>query len=166
MGFSGELFSGYSAHSSGSLPLEVSIDLCRDLKINSDGAWTSIHSSALQTSLKIQSTLEKSSTIFGHSHSESMEPATNLTLEGLTARIADSSKTISDCFNAQGFRPLSFTVDGPTSFPVPPSFALVQAARLALIEATDLLRRLVIGPQEYTHWIATAVRSYSPTFFL
>lgn len=87
-----------------------------------------------------------------------MEPATDLTIEGLTSRIVGSSKTISDCIKAEGLQHPTFAVDGPNAFPVPPTFPEVHLARLALIEATDLLRKLVIGPQEYTHWICTAVR--------
>ena len=86
-----------------------------------------------------------------------MEPATDLTVEGLTSRIVQSSKTISDCIEAEGLQHLSFAVDGPKTFPVPRTFPEVHVARLALIEATDLLRKLVIGPQENTHWICTAV---------
>ena len=86
-----------------------------------------------------------------------MEPASDLTLEGLTALIAQSSRTISDTITSQKLQPLSFSASGPQAFPIPPqNNQAAYAARLAIIEATELLHRLIIGPQEYVHWIAAA----------
>ena len=86
-----------------------------------------------------------------------MEPASDLTLEGLTARVVQSSKLISDCIKQQNLPAMSFDVDGPGSFPVPPAFPDVQAARFALIEASDLLRKLALGAKENVEELACAV---------
>ena len=86
-----------------------------------------------------------------------MGPATDLTLQGLTNVIAQASRTISEVITTQNLPPLSFSASGPSSFPIPPdNNQEAHLARLTLLEATELLRRLVIGPQEYVHWIATA----------
>ena len=78
-----------------------------------------------------------------------MEPTKDYSLEGLTARIVESSKTINDCINQHGLPKLSFDADGPVVFPVPPTFPAVHLARLALLEATKLLSRLVTGPGDH-----------------
>lgn len=74
-----------------------------------------------------------------------MEPATDLTIKGLTARIAASSKTVTDCLARNELPQPSFAVGGPATFPTYPE---VHAARFALTEATDLLNKLLLGPTE------------------
>lgn len=88
-----------------------------------------------------------------------MEPTKDFSLEGLTARIAESSKTISDCINQHGLPKLSLDADGPAEFPVPPTFPAVHMARLALLEATSLLHQLVTGPSDHAMYTAASVCS-------
>ena len=88
-----------------------------------------------------------------------MEPTKDCSLEGLTARIAESSKIISECIDQHGLPRLSLDADGPAGFPVPPTFPLVHMARLALLEATNLLHRLVTGPGDHAMYTAANVCS-------
>ena len=87
-----------------------------------------------------------------------MEPTKDLTLEGLTARILESSTTISECIDQNRLPKLSFDSDAPAQFPVPPTFPAVHMARLALLEATTLLERLVQGPIDYVLLTSAHVR--------
>ncbi|KAL9101116.1 MAG: hypothetical protein Q9163_003593 [Psora crenata] len=86
-----------------------------------------------------------------------MEPASDLTLEGLSARISHSSKIISDCISHQGLEPLSLSPDGPKPIPIPPTSHEAHNALLELLEATELLHRLANGPIRTVDWIALAV---------
>ncbi len=88
-----------------------------------------------------------------------MEPTKDCSLEGLTARIAEASKTISDCLDQHSLPKLSLDADGPAEFPVPPTFPAVHMARLALLEATSLLHRLVTGPGDHAMFTAASVCS-------
>ena len=90
-----------------------------------------------------------------------MEPTKDFSLEGLTARIAESSKTISDCINQHGIPKLSLDADGPAEFSVPPTFPAVHMARLAMLEATSLLHRLVTGPSDHAMFTAASVCSWN-----
>ena len=65
-----------------------------------------------------------------------MEPTKDLTLEGLTARIAESTKTISECLYQNNLPKLSLDSSAPAEFSIPPTFPAVHVARLALLEAT------------------------------
>lgn len=93
-----------------------------------------------------------------------MEPTKDYSLEGLTARIVESSKTISDCINQHGIPKLSLDADGPAVFPVPPTFPAVHMARLALLEATKLLNRLVAGPGDHAILVSANVCSHDRSF--
>ena len=88
-----------------------------------------------------------------------MEPTKDFSLEVLTTRIAESSKTISDSINQHGITKLSLDADGPAEFPVPPTFPAVHKARLALLEATSLLHRLVTRPSDHAVFTAASVCS-------
>ena len=88
-----------------------------------------------------------------------MDPIIDLSLDGLTQIISESSKTISDCIKEQSLPELSFDVGGPDKFPVPPSFQKVQLARLKLIEATRLLEVLALGPGDAMRAMAARVSS-------
>ena len=86
-----------------------------------------------------------------------MGSTNNLSLEGLTARIASSSKVISECISQNNLGPLTFDANGPATFPIPSHHVEVHVARQQLIEAAMLLERLVRGPNEYSYLIASAV---------
>lgn len=88
-----------------------------------------------------------------------MEAAPDPTLQGLTARLDESSKIISDCTSQNGLLELSFDANGPAQFPVPPSSPEAHIARLQLLEAAKLLERLVRGPIEAANRIAANVRT-------
>ena len=88
-----------------------------------------------------------------------MGPTKHFSLEGLTSRIAESPKTISDCINQHGIPKSSLNADGPAEFPVPPTFPAVHMARLALLKATSLLHRLVTGPSDHAMFTAASVYS-------
>ena len=88
-----------------------------------------------------------------------MEPAPDLTLQGLTARLVESSKVISDCIAQNGLPEMSFDANGPAQFPVPPTLPEAHIARLRLLEAAMLLERLVRGPIEAANRVAAAVRT-------
>ncbi|CAD6592867.1 MAG: hypothetical protein ASARMPREDX12_006536 [Alectoria sarmentosa] len=85
-----------------------------------------------------------------------MEPAPDLTLQGLTARLVESSKVISDCIAQNGLPEMSFDANGPAQFPVPPTLPEAHIARLRLLEAAMLLERLVRGPIEAANRVAAA----------
>lgn len=88
-----------------------------------------------------------------------MEPASDLTLQGLTARLVESSKVISDCISQNGLPDMSLDADGPAQFPVPSSFPQVHLARWQLLEAVMLIQRLIRGPIAAANQVASAVRT-------
>ena len=90
-----------------------------------------------------------------------MEPTEDYSLEGLTVRIVESSKTIIDCIDQHGLPKLSLDADGPGEFPVPPTIPAVHMARLALLEATRLLNRLVAGPGDHAIFVTASVCSHN-----
>ena len=88
-----------------------------------------------------------------------MDRATDLTLQGLTARLVESSKVISDCISQNALPDMSFDANGPAQFPVPASFPQVHMARLQLLEAVALIQRLVRGPNATANEVASRVRT-------
>ena len=84
-------------------------------------------------------------------------PESEITLEGLTKKISESSKIISEFIKEHNLPPLSFAVGGPSRFHVPPSETAVQMARLKLVEATSLLHNLVLGHVDTVQQVAGRV---------
>ncbi|KIW08680.1 uncharacterized protein PV09_00631 [Verruconis gallopava] len=72
----------------------------------------------------------------------------------LTEIISANTKKINDFFHAEGIQGLSFDVNAPTDFPVPSSNVEIQAARRAVVNATQELRDLMVGPRETVRWLA------------
>lgn len=67
----------------------------------------------------------------------------------LANRIAANTKKLNDYLVANNLPPPSFALDGPKDTLVPKHETDVEAARVAIIDDTQELRRLVLGPREY-----------------
>lgn len=67
----------------------------------------------------------------------------------LANRIAANTTKLNDYLVARNLPTPSFGVDGPKDTLVPKQEAEVEAARVAIIDDTQELRRLVLGPREY-----------------
>ncbi|KAK4206754.1 S-adenosyl-L-methionine-dependent methyltransferase [Rhypophila decipiens] len=67
----------------------------------------------------------------------------------LASRIAANTKKLNDYLVANNLPTPSFDVKGPKANLVPKQEIEVQAARAAIIDDTQELRRLVLGPREY-----------------
>ena len=75
----------------------------------------------------------------------------------LTEIIAVNTKKINEFFKAEGKPDLSFNVDAPGDFPVPNSNAEIQLARRTVVNATQELHDLMVGPREAVRWLAWSV---------
>ena len=80
----------------------------------------------------------------------------------LTEIIAANTKKIDEFFKSEGKPELSFTADGPGDFPVPSSNTEIQEARRAVVNATQELHDLMVGPRETVRWLAWSVSTYFP----
>ncbi|RYP60843.1 hypothetical protein DL771_010354 [Monosporascus sp. 5C6A] len=67
----------------------------------------------------------------------------------LATRIAANTNKLNDYFVAHNLPTPSFGVNGPLDTLVPKEEKEVEAARVAIIDDTQELRRLVLGPREY-----------------
>lgn len=74
-------------------------------------------------------------------------PETRIT--ELASRIAANTTKLNDYLVASNLPTPSFDVDGPKDTLVPKKETDVEAARVAIIDDTQELRRLVLGPREY-----------------
>lgn len=77
----------------------------------------------------------------------------------LTEVIASNTKKIDEFFKAEGKPDLSFNADAPGDFPVPNTNIEIQQARRAVVNATQELHDLMVGPRETVRWLAWSVRS-------
>ena len=68
------------------------------------------------------------------------------TLEGLAAKITESTNTILSHLRAEGHPEPSFSADGPSDYPNVPA---VQGPRMALIDAALDMLRMAMGPKDY-----------------
>jgi hypothetical protein len=89
----------------------------------------------------------------------------------LTEIIAANTKKVDEFFRAEGMPDLSFNVDAPGDFPVLSSNTEIQQARRAIVNATQELHDLMVGPRETVRWLAWSVSTYisccvtiAPTF--
>jgi hypothetical protein len=78
----------------------------------------------------------------------------------LTEIIATNTKKIDEFFRAEGKPDLSFKVDAPGDFPVPSANTDIQQARRAVVNATQELHDLMVGPRETVRWLAWSVSTY------
>ncbi|KAI1110206.1 S-adenosyl-L-methionine-dependent methyltransferase [Nemania sp. NC0429] len=67
----------------------------------------------------------------------------------LASRIASNTAKINDYLLSQNLPTPSFDVDGPRETLIPKDEVSIEAARVAIIDDTLELRRLVLGPREY-----------------
>jgi hypothetical protein len=67
-------------------------------------------------------------------------------LEGLAAKISESTKAIISYLHAEKLPEPSFAADGPSDYPKVPE---VQGPRMELIEAAMDLLRMALGPKDY-----------------
>lgn len=84
----------------------------------------------------------------------------SLRLIELTEIIATNTKKIDEFFKVEGKPDLSFNVDAPGDFPVPSSNIEIQQARRAVVNATQELHDLMVGPRESVRWLAWSVSAY------
>ena len=80
----------------------------------------------------------------------------------LTAIISENTQKVDQYFAANNLSPLSFGSDGPLDFPVPSSNKEIQHARRVVVNATQELHDLMVGPREHIRWASWSV---STTFF-
>ncbi|GAB1315686.1 6-hydroxytryprostatin B O-methyltransferase [Madurella fahalii] len=67
----------------------------------------------------------------------------------LAKRIAANTEKLQDYLTAHGLPTPSFDIGGPKDTLVPKTETETEAARVAIIDDTEELRRLVLGPREY-----------------
>jgi len=67
----------------------------------------------------------------------------------LSTRIAANTSKVSDYLTANNLPLPSFDIDGPFESAVPKDATEIEAARSAVIEDAQELRRLMLGPREY-----------------
>lgn len=79
-------------------------------------------------------------------HSSTMPPSR---IVELATRIANNTATINDYLRSHNLPTPSFDVDGPLDTLIPKHETDVESARVAVIDDTLELRRLVLGPREY-----------------
>ncbi|KAE9993411.1 hypothetical protein EG327_005182 [Venturia inaequalis] len=75
-------------------------------------------------------------------------------LSELTAIISTNTKTIEQYLANNDLPPLSFDVDAAKDFPVPSTNDEIQKARRAVVNATQELHDLMVGPREHLRWMA------------
>jgi hypothetical protein len=80
----------------------------------------------------------------------------------LTEVIAENTKKIDDFFEANGIPTLSFDPTGPSDFPVPTSNTNIYNARRIVVNATQELHDLMVGPRESLRWAAWSVGATDP----
>lgn len=78
-------------------------------------------------------------------------------LSELTAIISTNTKTIDQYLANNDLPPLSFGVDAAKDFPVPSTNEEIQHARRAVVNATQELHDLMVGPREHLRWMAWSV---------
>lgn len=82
------------------------------------------------------------------------------TLTALAARIAKSAEAIESFLKENQLPEPSFEADGPKNFPVTDKNPEILAARDELIDCTQELRDLVVGPTDTIKWRTMVVRVY------
>ena len=86
-------------------------------------------------------------------------------LEKCVADVTAHTKTITDILKKKDLSPPSFSVGGATGLPLGPEYKELQEARMALIDASNALQHLAIGPEDWIKWQALTV-SWAASFLL
>lgn len=73
----------------------------------------------------------------------------------LAAQISSAAKAIADFMVSNSHPQPSFDVDAPQSFPSAPKDIL--DARQQLLDASQTIRELLLGPAEYLRWFSCGV---------
>lgn len=95
-----------------------------------------------------------------------MTITSNARLTDLSAIIASETAKIQDFFAQNGLPDLSFDPSAPLDFPVSPANSDIQASRRKVINATQELHDLMVGPSQSMRWLGWSVRRVSPFFFI
>ena len=82
----------------------------------------------------------------------------------LTAIISENTQKIDQYFAANNLSPLSFESDAPQDFPVASSNKEIQHARRIVVNSTQELHDLMVGPREHIRWTSWSVSSSLSTF--
>lgn len=85
------------------------------------------------------------------------------TLTDLASQITNTAKVINEFLAANGHPQPSFNVDAPSAFPPAPEEIL--NARRQLLDASQAITELLIGPAEYLRWLSCRVHLYFHFFF-
>ena len=83
-------------------------------------------------------------------------------LEELSSIIAAKTKQISECLTAKSFPLPTFDVNGPSKLPDTAADEELQQARHELINATQELHDLAVGPADGLRFLAWGVRPPTP----
>jgi hypothetical protein len=88
-----------------------------------------------------------------------MAPATSSStrIVELSNIISENTTKINDFLAESGLPQLTFDAHGPADFPVPSANEDIQAARRAVVNATQELHVLMVGPRETLRWLAWSV---------
>jgi 6-hydroxytryprostatin B O-methyltransferase len=78
----------------------------------------------------------------------------------LATQISHTAKVINNFIAANGYPQPSFDADAPHAFPSAPKEIL--DARRQLLDASQAIRELIIGPAEYLRWFSCRVLSLFP----
>ena len=73
----------------------------------------------------------------------------NASIRELAAIIAENTATVTRYLTDQGLPQPSFALDGPLQSQIPPEAVEIENARVAVIDATQQLRNLMLGPMDY-----------------
>ncbi|KAK2591762.1 hypothetical protein QQS21_010552 [Conoideocrella luteorostrata] len=83
-------------------------------------------------------------------------------LTDISRRIEENTHTLADKLNTQGLNAPSYGADGFADFPLKDSGTEALQARQQILELTEELRDLILGPREYLKLMALDVVSYIP----
>lgn len=84
-------------------------------------------------------------------------------LVDLASQITHTAKIIDSFIAANGYPQPSFDADAPHAFPPAPKEIL--DARRQLLDASQAIRELVLGPAEYLRWFSCRVFTLFPAVF-
>ncbi len=84
---------------------------------------------------------------------EHLRPAETImateTVKGLAVIISENTAIVEQYLSLNNLSHPSFSVDGPRESLVPRDAGDIEAARLAVIDATSKLRNMMLGPREF-----------------
>lgn len=78
-----------------------------------------------------------------------MAPIVSESIAELSTIISENTRKVTLYLEQNGLPFPSFSVDAPMRSMIPPEASDIEDARLAVIDATQRLRNLMLGPQDY-----------------